>query len=727
FFFLNYEGQRRAQSPTYPGVLVDNLAAINAVKASFGIAPEDLGVLKTSNYDNGFFRLDHQINDKNELSVHYFIEDARNMNMLVGETLDGGGIGAPSSGRDGLLRDQAMVATLTSQLSPSVVNSLLVQWARRHYGFPGVTGQPNLDIPNLLLFGHNFGAFDRTNESRLQISDSISWVKGSHLMKFGVDGDYVRNFVIWPGFTPARIIFPSLPDFLASSLPFNGSCPPPLVGLPPPCIVAFFWGAPIGPGPYNQNAPSPPIPTNWQNAFLPSQAQNFNVFLNHSYFAGFVQDQWKISHKLTLNYGLRYDFETGLGFYVNPDYKNFSPRVAIAYAPDDKTVIRAGYGIYYDKYNLTFFFVSGPQRPLEIPGLPTSKNMQTGTWLLNSMFLGPAPCTGSGCPPPPLGVVGPPTIDGAFTNFITQGVFPDNLSIFHGGSVVDRNSRTPYSEQASLEVDRQIGKTTVVSAGYLFVAGHKLVRPEDLNIAPPIGKLPDGKLLYNFSLVNSGGIFYYTDDSGNSVYHGLTLSVQERAGNYFHLSANYTLSKTLDDGTFTTFVSTPESLAQRGLERAYSNQDVRNRFVANFIADGPQHSFVRNFQLSSIVTLQSPRPFTEFVGFDANDDGNPVTDRVGQSARNTYRGDSYQSVDLRVSRMFFLRERLKLQLLMDVFNALNRPNVDEVFSVYGAPDFTATPPQHYKDGAPVPPGSAFGEPRTTFNPRQFQFAAKFIF
>ncbi|MGH9761105.1 MAG: carboxypeptidase regulatory-like domain-containing protein, partial [Blastocatellia bacterium] len=92
FFFMNYEGQRRAQSPTYPGVLVDNIGAINAVKQSFGIAPENLSVLKINNYDNGFFRVDHQINQKNQLMVRYFIEDSRNQNMLVGETLDGGGI-----------------------------------------------------------------------------------------------------------------------------------------------------------------------------------------------------------------------------------------------------------------------------------------------------------------------------------------------------------------------------------------------------------------------------------------------------------------------------------------------------------------------------------------------------------------------------------------------------------------------------------------------------------
>ena len=141
-----------------------------------------------------------------------------------------------------------------------------------------------------------------------------------------------------------------------------------------------------------------------------------------------------------------------------------------------------------------------------------------------------------------------------------------NFSNFQGGSVVDRKQRHPYSEQFSLEIDREIGKGLSVSAGYLFVAGHKLVRPANLNVAPHIGTLPNGKFLYNFALPvqfpgsdpnlskGSGGIFYFTDSSGNSVYHGLTFQATEKAGKYFRLNANYTFSKTLDDGTFLVFV-----------------------------------------------------------------------------------------------------------------------------------------------------------------------------
>ena len=747
FLFLSYEGQRRAQSPTYPGLLVSNLAAINALKQSLGLAPENLNVLKTADVDNAFLKVDHQITDKNRISARYSIQDARDRNLLVGETLDGGGIGAPSSGRNGLLRDQALVGIDNWQLSDTLVNTSLIQWARRNYGFPGVTGQPNLDVPNLLLFGHNFGAFDRYNESRVQFSDSVSWVKGKHLAKFGFDTNYIRNFVIWPGFTPSRDIFPSLGDLLASAKQNWGSspCPPPLVGLVAPCIAAFFWGAPIGPGPFNPNQASPPIPTTFQNAFLPSEASNFFVHLHHSYFGFFGQDQWRVTPKLTVNYGLRYDFETGLGFFVNPDHRGVQPRIGLAYSPDSKTVIRAGYGIFFDKYSLTFFFVPAPQRPPVITGLPTANNQTTGTYILASIFL-PTPCVLAGCPaippgaPLPPGTVPPPLLASAFENLINNGSFPNNSLFAQGGTIVDRKLRLPYSEQASFEIDRDLGRGFSASVGYLFVAGHKLVRPIDLNVGPPIGKeTGTNKDLYAFAIRDpnipappggspgTNGIFYFTDSSGNSVYHGLTLQVNKKAGSYISLNANYTFSKTLDDGTFVTFVSTPQSNAQRNLERAVSNQDARHRFVANAVATAPEHSFLRYFQLSTIVTVQSPRAFTMFVGFDANNDGNPVTDRVGESPRNSYMGDPLRAVDTRLSRVVHLSERYRLELAVDAFNLLNRANVDEVFSVYGAPDFIGAVPKHYKDGTPTPANPSFGSPRTVFNPRQFQFSAKLQF
>jgi hypothetical protein len=208
---------------------------------------------------------------------------------------------------------------------------------------------------------------------------------------------------------------------------------------------------------------------------------------------------------------------------------------------------------------------------------------------------------------------------------------------------------------------------------------------------------------------------------------------------------------------------------------------VRHRFVANFTATAPDSSFLRKFEFSSIITIESGRPFTLFAGSNTfGDVSGQSTDRVGGAPvggtctsvsnctttvpRNTYIGDPLQTWNLRLSRSFQFKEKYSLLAAFDAFNVLNRANVDEVTSVYGSPVFCgANPviPQHYNDAAtlaiqqnaasvscasqqaaaapanwpaglipvsiPNSPNSTFGQPRTTFNARQLQFSVKLSF
>jgi hypothetical protein len=727
FLFANYEGLRGAQSPTYPTVLVNDLGLINFAKAALGLAPENLNLLQTKRQDNGFVRLDQQIGSKHNLSIRYNVEDAHDTNLLVGETLDGGGVAAPSSGHNAFINDQTLGGSLISALTPTLTNAALIQYSRRGDNFPGVTGQPDLDIPNLLMFGHNYGVFDYTGESRQQISDSVSWNKGSHLIKAGFDTNFLEDKVTWPGFTPMRIVLPGInclvefANFVNPSAgipqnPQDGACPlpPSLNGTP-----LVMWGAAVGSGPLVQGSLPPRLSTAWTSAYSPSVASDYDVRLNHSYQGLFIADQWNLAPHLTVNYGLRWDLEGGLERVIHPDYLNIAPRLGIAWAPDSKTVIRAGSGLFFDRYNLSFVFVTEPERPVMIPGVDIPGQWQGQTaagWIVNEMFPGLAGL--------PANAAKTLVLTGQLPPSYNSGPCPPNCTA--GAGLVDPNSRNAYAEQASFQIDRKIAPGLTVSAGYLFVGAHKLVRAEDLNVAPSIGTLPDGKQLLGGSLYPTG-LLYYTDNSGNSAYNGATLEVKQHYGKHFQARASYTFSKTMDDGTFTTFVSTPEDLYQRNLERALSNQDVRQRFVANFVADAPEHGILRKFQLTGIVTMQSPRPFTDYVGFDVNNDNNPVTDRVGLSARNTYEGDDLQSVDLRLTRYFQLTERVKLHLSVDAFDVLNRPNVNEITTVYGAPDFIGPAPQHYGDGIGSPASPLFGQPRTMFNPRQLQFGLKLSF
>ncbi len=783
FFFLNYEGIRRGETPSLPAHFWSNLNTINQAKAYMGIPSENSSVLKTKDNDYGFARVDHQITDNHNIGLRYNIEDARDMNQLVGNTLDAGGIGAPSAGRNLFIRDQALVSTLNSVLSPNLVNTFLFQYARRHYEFPGATGEPNIDVGNDLMFGHSFGVYDAMYESRLQFSDDLAWVKGDHSLKFGIDVNHVWDLTNFPGFTPARMIFPTLNcvvdfanyvDFLGQAgtnpVPYmpgplcTDILPPDMHGLP-----VMYYGVALprknGTGEneyYNGYVPTGPfdggpVDHSWPNAFAPRLSHLYDYKMNHGYWGFYAQDRWKVNQKLTINYGLRYDFETGLGDHVDMYWGAFQPRVGFAYSPDRKTVIRAGSGLFFDRYNMTFFFVPGNQKT--IPGylednfdLPmVHKNAANGGWQLNLVV----PVTG-------LDQVAAAAKDiiltGEYPPYYASGPCPPACGVGAGGMDRDEN-KLPYAVQASLQIDREIAEGLTVSAAYLFVGAHRLVRGNDLNTSCPVGTskpdnpdyaqgwlnpdgtktpcvgTPDlslnfGKPMFQGPMNVGAGLLDYNDGSVKSNFHGMTLQLTERFGSRFSLNANYAFSKTMDNGNFTTFINLPQDSFDRKSEYALSNQDVRHRFVTNFNASTPDtgHPLLRNWMLSSIITVQSARPFTLYVGFDANGDTNPVTDRVGLAGRNTYRGDAMRSWDLRISRGIQASERVKLDLIFDAFNLLNRANVEEVSTVYSLPDFFDNPvPQHYMDGVGSPVNPGFGVPRAMFNPRQLQLALKLSF
>jgi outer membrane receptor protein involved in Fe transport len=912
FFFLNYEGKRRNESPTLAPSLYNNIALIDQAKAYLGLSPEGCykplaqctntpvgflnSVLRRNDNDYGFGKLDWQVNPKNQVAIRYNIEDSRNAGELIGQTEDGGGVGTPSGGRNLFVRDQALFGTLTTQFTPSLINTFLLQWARRHYTFPGATGEPDLSVVNDLEFGHNFGTFDVINESRIQYGDALTWVKGKHIMKFGFDGNYIYDRNNYPGFEPERILFTNLDcvgrfaNYVNSTSPApgpvlpqigNNACP-----LDPKAdgVAFLYWGVSL-PRTGFANGFVPPPPTGggfgsgWPNAIPTQNFSNFDFKLNHGYYGFFAQDQWRVTSKLTLNYGLRWDFESGLGNFSNSDYTAFAPRVGFAYSPGPKTVIRAGFGMFFDRNNQTFYFVTGNQKI--IPGYlcnPPGANpacaangfnagvvapqVQTGAasggWQLNAQpgFPGtPAiPCGLPGLPPASfcndpqapgtasvaaltaLGILAnqpydPVSLNGPCVGAPVTGAPTGACGVGAGG--IQRNGRLPYAEQASLSVDHTFGKGFTLSVGYLFVGAHKLVRGNNLNIPCPLGTSKAGNPAYAQGWLNpdgtqsncsgtpargpfglgpffatlanpsglefgvpsapgastlSAGLLDFNNNVVNANYHGLTVTALERWGRIFTLTANYTYSHSIDNGNFTTFINLPVSQFNYNAERANSNQDVRHHFVTNFSASAPDSSFLRQFTFSSIITLQSGRPFTLFVGQNTfGDIAGLSTDRVGGApvqgvcntvadcntiiARNTYVGDPLYSWDMRLSRYFKITEHLKLDLAMDIFNIFNRPNVDEVSSVYGSPAFCgANPviPRHYNDGitraieagtvscasqiaqtvgpgplnfpggafiaagllpVPVPntPNPNFGLPRTVLNPRQFQFSAKLTF
>src|SRR5262249_5794338 len=171
----------------------------------------------------------------------------------------------------------------------------------------------------------------------------------------------------------------------------------------------------------------------------------------------------------------------------------------------------------------------------------------------------------------------------------------------------------------------------------------------------------------------------------------------------------------------------PENSRRFDLERALSSDDVRHRFVGNAIVAGANSGARLNPNLGVLVIFSAGAPphFTKIAGVGANSDGVGVNDRVGLDGRNTFEGDDYKSLDLRVSRTIHLTEKVRAQLIAEGFNMTNTLNVRFFNTVYGDSIFHSQgEPGTFFEGALNP---SYGQPRAIFNPRQFQLAFKLTF
>jgi len=328
-----------------------------------------------------------------------------------------------------------------------------------------------------------------------------------------------------------------------------------------------------------------------------------------------------------------------------------------------------------------------------------------------------------------------------------------------------KDHKPPYGAQASLGVEFQPFKDAVLDFTALHVRGIHLGSFYNVNQPDPSGQLPfhDSrggvgiKDMYcsNFpcgpifpAFINPGvrcavftgcpvpagflgfAVDFEADSKWDSQWDGLLVTFNKRMSKHVGWGASYTWSKGIDNGPNPSFVLIPQDSTSFEKERALSADHVAHRFVGNATFEGPTHmnALVNDWQLGMIVTLQTPHYFTKFAGFDANGDIFGNNDRVGIEGRDTFRGDTYQSVDLRLSRTFRLTEGLHLQAMAEGFNLLNTLNVNYYNTAYGASDFCpAGGPAYcpagplYKEGSP---NKDYGTPRSLFNPRQIQLALK---
>jgi hypothetical protein len=698
FFFLNYEGQRRGESNKFSTVILNNLSAINDVKRFYGLTPEVTGLLRTNDYDGFLAKLDHRLTENNLFSVRYNLLDS-----TVNGFLGGGGRASPASttARDNKTLDQSLVASETF-VRGSFVNEARVQWSRRKFDFFSRLKEPDLEVSNLLITGKSTSDMDFYRERRVQLYDSVGFVAGGHSFKAGVDLHFIGNDSQWDLFFPARVIFPNLNLFFARS-------------------PAVFWW------PFLKTATSRPTLRVPFTQAVPSEWQQFTITsLDHNNYGFFAQDEWKVNSRFTLTYGLRYDFETyPQRFLQRNDLNNVQPRVGLAYAFSPRTVLRAGFGFFNDRLVSSIGQVFNTAEWISVGDRPNASVLYPGISPFPGRFVQPTIRGGAAVPScagvtPPVTTAPaatclftttgqtptPPTIAG--TNLIPPG-FTDNL---------DGELRTPYAQQGSLRISHEVGGGVAVSVSYQYVHGLKIGSHTGNINGVQTGLTPGGLPLISARRFPELGDFFVKDSGGISVYHGGSVEAEKRFRRGFSFHGSYTFSKTINNSESVANLADIPQGQNRSFERAISRQSVPHRFTLAAVSQIP--SGVRglhDLRFSALVTVESGRFYNVFAGPDVNGDGNPISDRPSALGRNTLEGPGLATIDLRVGREFHLGERLSLELTADLFNVLNRTNIKDLNTLYGAPTL-ALPPD---------PNLGFGTPRDVGNPFQFQYGAKLRF
>jgi len=688
FYFGNYEGQRRAEANIFSKVVLENLEAINRVRRSLGLSLETNQLLKVNNYDQFLVKVDSNFTAEHRGSFRYSFLDSETWNFL-----GGGGRASPTSStrRNAFVRDQAFVAGVTSILSANAVNEGRFQWGRRRFEFPPVFKEPALEIPNLIIMGKSTSDVDFYRETIVQGIEQMTLTRGGHEVKFGAHVNHYRDGIRWELFFPARVLFPGLAAFL---------------GLPPferPTPVVLQWPMAVGAGRH------PGI--SWRERAVPPQWDELvRKEFQWEHWGVFWQDRWRMTSHLTFSYGIRYDFDTMPKEFADRDYNNVQPRIGLSYGfQKGRGVLRVGLGIFHDVKRIPVHWIMADQ--VLGWGMPTplwdlgSFNRRTGAVALRSL-------------------VGPAAAAPAFAALLQRGELPGEDQGLIWTHPPQRDLRTPYSEQASLELEYELSPSLAVSATYLFVHGLKIPSISSNLNAFRTGQTPDGRPIFRgrrdprfLAVLPPGNV-------DRNLYHGGIFSIKRRFRSNFSFQVNYTVSKTLSlrdqIGWGLDIAQSPINPENENLDRALSAQHLGQRLVATFLGDGPRERLkgvLRDFRLGVIVTAEGPRYSTVYTGVDTNGDGNPSNDRPGYLGKGTFRGDRFVDVSLRVSRMIPLGERGRAEALVEFFNILNTVNIKSFNTVWGSDDLNVPPPAIL----------AFGSPRETFNPRYMQFALKINF
>jgi hypothetical protein len=731
-------------------------------------------------------RFDYQVNNANTLMARYSFN--RSTDTAAASAASVTPLSSDTERQDSLNRFNSIVTGWTKTLSPTKVNNVLFQFntflnviPEFPNSFP--TTFPDLGLTNELIFpdladGVNFNVPQSTHLNRYQLEDNFTWVSGKHTFHFGGQYEYSNVFGEINVFGSGSIILTS--DFGFANL--DGQPGPPN-DLDIPIAAAIKSAAPIQPV---------PIP-----------------HISNSYIGLYAQDDWRVTHNLTLNLGLRWDFDTDatgtsgdygpcpnlteqptspcvwmanvIDLHHHPDKKNFGPRVGFAYDPFGKgrTVIRGGYGIYYDR--IIF----------EVPGF---ERVQDDRALTINQFSGSV-CTFPGDPAPPdlntcfapipgVGFApGSPTLANPFSGQRqTSGV---------GIIVVDKNTHHPMFQQTSFGVQQQLGSNWTVSADGLYLFGERMLIAQFLRSTTstsPFISCPGNNVPCTVTDPLNGVSDQVTvaTSNGHSWYDGLLVNVQHKpvkVGKVTYLfNASYTLSKTLDYSdddqvpSYTTVenVNLIEGTVGPQTEKGYAASDERHRLTAYGLIQFPW-----GFSLAPLYTYGSGVPADTFLP-DLNVNGESLPARLpilgrnslGRSVQNSTElnraihewnalppcpapapcnaggplenvadginfGSPFNSMDMRLAKDFAIRERFHIDLMGEVFNLFNSVNIRGFTNTsYSGRNISLVPVGTNPPSPTNPQGLNLGffSPVSTAGgffgsggPRAFQFAVRFSF